>query len=120
MAAISHDISNDDNVVIGALEDLDPENEGQERIEEMEHRLVALDEDEDPVTTTNGPALESAAMRGPGPMPRGAEQLGRTKPPGQREKPEVAAVTLENGSNGPSQDPFGYDLGNDSFGSYDR
>ena len=120
VAAISHDISNDDNVVIGALEDLDPENEGQERVEEMEHRLVALDEDEDPVITTNGPALESAAMRGPGPMPRGAEQLGRTKPPGQREKPEVAAVTLENGSNGPSQDPFGYDLGNDSFGSYDR
>ena len=120
VAAISQFFSNDDNVVIGALEDLDPENDGQELLEEMEHRLVALDDEEDLEHQEGGSPLESAAMRGPGPTPRGVEQLARPKPQGNREKPEVAAVTLQNHSNEANHDPFGYDLADNSFGSYDR
>ena len=120
VAAITHSFGDDDNVVIGALEDLDPENDGQELLEEMEHRLVALDDEGNMENSEGTMSLESAAMRGPGPAPRGVEQLARPKPQGNREKPEVAAVTVQNHSNEVTHDPFGYDLADNSFGSYDR
>ena len=110
------------NVIIGALEDLDPENEGRELNEEMEHSLLPLDWEieELPSNPPREEGLEAAAMRGPGATPKGADQLARSRLPGDRDKPEVAGLELDTGLDEETSDPFGYDLGDGSFGSYDR
>ena len=64
--------------------------------------------------------LEAAAMRGPGVTPKGADQLARSRLPGDRDKPEVAGLEFREGQSENISDPFGYDLGDGSFGSYDR
>ena len=110
------------NILIGALEDLDPENEGRELSEEMEHSLLPLDWEieELPSNPSREEGLEAAAMRGPGVTPKGADQLARSRLPGDRDKPEVAGLELDAGLDEETSDPFGYDLGDGSFGSYDR
>ena len=122
VAAIHQPNEGEVNVIIGALEDLEPQNEGKELEEEMEHNLLPLDWEieELPVGPRDNENLESAAMRGPGAAPRGADQLARTRLPGDRDKPEVAGLELRGQQSEDISDPFGYDLGDGSFGSYDR
>ena len=122
VAAIHQPNEGEVNVVIGALEDLDPQHEGKELEEEMEHNLLPLDWEieELPAGSRDNDNLESAAMRGPGATPRGADQLARTRLPGDRDKPEVAGLEFRGQQSEDISDPFGYDLGDGSFGSYDR
>ena len=122
VAAINQPAEGEINVIIGALEDLDPQHEGKEWEEEMEHNLLPLDWEieELPTGSRDNENLESAAMRGPGATPRGADQLARTRLPGDRDKPEVAGLEIRGQQNEDISNPFGYDLGDGSFGSYDR
>ena len=122
VAAIHQPNDGELNVIIGALEDLEIQNEGKELEEEMEHNLLPLDWEieEIPSGSLENENLESAAMRGPGATPRGADQLARTRLPGDRDKPEVAGLEIRGEQSENISDPFGYDLGDGSFGSYDR
>ena len=122
VAAIHQPNDGELNVIIGALEDLEIQNEGKELEEEMEHNLLPLDWEieEIPSGSLENENLESAAMRGPGATPKGADQLARTRLPGDRDKPEVAGLEFRGEQSENISDPFGYDLGDGSFGSYDR
>ena len=122
VAAVNQPNEGEVNVIVGALEDLDPLHEGNEWEEEMEHNLLPLDWEieELPTGPRDNDNLESAAMRGPGATPRGADQLARTRLPGDRDKPEVAGLEIRGQQNEDISNPFGYDLGDGSFGSYDR
>ena len=105
----------EDYTCIGHLEDLDEDD--RQVMEEFEHDLVALPEEDDPSVTTG---IESAALRGPGRSPQGVDQLLTTKTPGERgdRSTEVAAISLEGGGphDGENDDPYAVNYNALSYG----
>ena len=103
--------SADDLVCIGQLDELD--DDGEQVVEEFEHKLVAIPEEEP------SEDLETAAMRGPGKVPRGAEQLLNTKTSSERDRSETAAISreVEPSRDEDSGDPYGVDYGALVYGS---
>ena len=104
--------SAEDYTCIGNLEDLDED--GRQVTEEFEHDLVALPEEDQPQI-----GVEAAAMRGPGRMPQGVEQLLTTKTAAEKDRSEVAALSREGGMNNEEvpDDPYAINFNALSYGS---